>query len=87
MFKLVGDEYFTIGQQQIKCELRVDPMPHFSFGYSLYVDGKPLEKFSEKQAQTLRSWAAVIQGKRYRVVFGIKLKRLIVFLSHPFDLF
>lgn len=72
MFKLVGDEYFTLGPQKTKCELRVDPMPHFSFGYGLYIDGKPLEKFTEKQAQTLRSWAVVLQGKRYRVVFGIK---------------
>lgn len=70
MFKLVGDESFTIGAQQTKCELRVDPMPYFSFGYSLYVDGKPLQKFTEKQALTLRSWAVVTHGKRYRVVFG-----------------
>lgn len=44
MFKLVGDEKFTLGKQMAKCELRVDPMPHFAFSYSLHVDGKPLEK-------------------------------------------
>ncbi|XP_044264741.1 fas apoptotic inhibitory molecule 1 [Tribolium madens] len=69
MFKLVGDEKFTLGKQGAKCELRVDPLPHFAFAYSLYVDGKPLEKFTEKQSQTTRSWAVVAEGKRYRVVF------------------
>lgn len=70
MFKLVGDEYFTIGKQRVKCELRVDPMPHFSFSYSLFVDGKPLEKFTQKALQSMRSWYIVISGKRYRIVFG-----------------
>lgn len=70
MFKLVGDEYFTIGKQKTKCELRVDPMPHFSFSYSLFVDGKPLAKFTEKALQSMRSWAVVNNGKRYRIVFG-----------------
>ncbi|EFA06444.1 fas apoptotic inhibitory molecule 1 [Tribolium castaneum] len=69
MFKLVGDEKFTLGKQGAKCELHVDPLPHFAFAYSLYVDGKPLEKFTEKQSQTTRSWAVVTEGKRYRVVF------------------
>ncbi|CAH0550408.1 unnamed protein product [Brassicogethes aeneus] len=69
MFKLVGDEQFTLGKQRAQCELRVDPLPHFSFSYSLYVDGKPLEKFTEKQVQTIRSWAVLVAGKRFRVVF------------------
>ncbi|KAJ8935553.1 hypothetical protein NQ314_012734, partial [Rhamnusium bicolor] len=69
MFKLVGEEIFTIGKQHAKCVLRVDPMPHFAFSYSLYVDGKPLEKFTEKQSQSIRSWAVLAEGKRYRVVF------------------
>lgn len=70
MFKLVGDEKFTLGKQGAKCELHVDPLPHFAFAYSLSVDGKPLEKFTEKQSQLTRSWAIVADGKRYRVVFG-----------------
>jgi hypothetical protein len=70
MFKLVGEEKFAVGKQGAKCELRVDPLPHFAFGYSLLVDGKPLEKFTEKQSQATRSWAVLAGGKRYRVVFG-----------------
>lgn len=70
MFKLVGDEFFHLGKQRAKCVLRVDPLPHFAFSYSLYVDGKPLEKFTEKQSKSIRSWAVIAEGKRYRIVFG-----------------
>ncbi|CAH1163812.1 unnamed protein product [Phaedon cochleariae] len=44
-------------------------MPHFAFSYSLYVDGKPLQKFTEKQSQIMRTWALIAEGIRYRVVF------------------
>lgn len=71
MFKLVGDEKFTIGDPKVKCELKVDPLPHFAFSYSLIVDGKTLEKFTETQNRSLRSWACLTNGKRYRVVFGM----------------
>nr|XP_023024592.1 fas apoptotic inhibitory molecule 1 [Leptinotarsa decemlineata] len=69
MFKLVGEEIFYLGKQQAKCVLAVDPLPHFAFAYSLYVDGTPLRKFTEKQSQTIRSWAVIAGGMRYRVVF------------------
>lgn len=70
MFKLVGDEIFYLGKQCAKCVLRVDPMPHFSFSYTLYVEGKSLEKFTETQSKSIRSWAVISNGKRYRIVFG-----------------
>ncbi|XP_030766329.1 fas apoptotic inhibitory molecule 1 [Sitophilus oryzae] len=69
MFRLVGDVKFTLGKQEAKCELRVDPIPYFCFSYSLYVDGKPLEKFVEKQNQAVKAWSIVENGKRYRIVF------------------
>ncbi|CAH1280726.1 unnamed protein product [Diabrotica balteata] len=69
MFKLVGDEEFYIGKQEAKCLLKVNPIPHFAFSYSLLVDGKSLEKFTEKQSQSIRSWAVIADGKRYRIVF------------------
>ncbi|KAJ8963306.1 hypothetical protein NQ318_018775 [Aromia moschata] len=73
MFKLVGEETFFLGKQQEKCVLMVDPLPHFAFSYSLYVGGKSLERFSEKQSQSIRSWAVVSEGKRYRIVFEKQL--------------
>lgn len=70
MFKLVGEERFTIGKQQTKCELRVDPLPYFAFSYSLVVDGKPLEKFTENQSKALRTWAVSTNNQLFRVVLG-----------------
>lgn len=71
MFKLVGDEHFTIGNQSTKCILRVEPMPSFTFAYSLLVSGKLLKKFTEVQEKVLRSWTPLVGGKRYRVVLGM----------------
>lgn len=70
MFKLVGDERFLIGLENVPCELRVDPIPDLSFEYSLYVDGKPLEKFTEQQNKSLKSWGILLNGKRYTLVLG-----------------
>lgn len=70
MFRLVGSENFTLGKNKTKCVLDVEPLPHFTFSYNLYVDGKPLEKFTEKQLQTLKSWGVLVNGKRFRVVIG-----------------
>ncbi|XP_066152375.1 fas apoptotic inhibitory molecule 1 [Euwallacea fornicatus] len=70
MFKLVGDIKFTLGQENVKCELRVDPIPPFSFSYSLWVDGKPIEKFAEKQQESMKSWSVVNNSKRFAVVFA-----------------
>ncbi|KAB0804788.1 hypothetical protein PPYR_01758 [Photinus pyralis] len=68
MFKLVGNERFNIGKQAAKCELHVDPLPYFAFSYSLTVDGKSLEKFTEQQNKAMRSWGVLVEGERYRIV-------------------
>lgn len=70
MFKLVGDEKFILGAQKANCELKVDPMPHFTFSYTLIVDGKPYEKFFEKQNKELRTWTILFHNIRYKIVFG-----------------
>ncbi|XP_050301239.1 fas apoptotic inhibitory molecule 1 [Anthonomus grandis grandis] len=67
MFKLVGDIRFKLGKQEANCELRVDPIPPFYFTYALWVDGKPLQKFLDKQSESIRSWSVVLEGKRYFV--------------------
>lgn len=79
MFKLVGEEKFTLGGQKAQCELKVDPMPHFTFSYSLVVDGKSYEKFTEKQNKELKTWAVLIDGQRYKIVFGKLICIIILF--------
>ncbi|KAL3287598.1 hypothetical protein HHI36_002067 [Cryptolaemus montrouzieri] len=68
MFKLVGEEIFSVGIQKAKCVLRVDPLPVFAFSYSLLVDGKSLEKFTEKQETTNRYWTVLTEKGRTKVV-------------------
>ncbi|XP_025836671.1 fas apoptotic inhibitory molecule 1 [Agrilus planipennis] len=69
MFRLVGDEIFEIGKQKAKCVLSVDPLPYFSFCYGLSVNGKPLEKFTEKQNKNLKVWIVTAADKeKYRIV-------------------
>ncbi|XP_066257373.1 fas apoptotic inhibitory molecule 1 [Euwallacea similis] len=70
MFKLVGDIKFTLGQENVKCELRVDPIPPFSFSYTLWVDGKSIEKFAEKQQESMKSWSVVNNNKRFAIVLA-----------------
>ncbi|XP_055312772.1 fas apoptotic inhibitory molecule 1 [Sitodiplosis mosellana] len=66
MFKLVGDDVFEL--DELRCVLRVDPAPGFKYKYSLFVDGKPLDQFKQRQAKALRIWEATINETNYRVV-------------------
>ncbi|XP_075218106.1 fas apoptotic inhibitory molecule 1 [Lycorma delicatula] len=66
MFKLVGDEPFNIGKT--KCVVRVEPSGGFSYEYSLVVDGKSLEKFTENQSKTCCTWLVQLPDNLYRVV-------------------
>ncbi|KAK9872515.1 hypothetical protein WA026_017981 [Henosepilachna vigintioctopunctata] len=68
MFKLVGEEVFTLGIQKAKCVLRVDPLPLFAFSYTLMVDGKCLDKFTEKHELTNRYWTVITEKYRNTVV-------------------
>ncbi|XP_039299013.1 fas apoptotic inhibitory molecule 1 isoform X1 [Nilaparvata lugens] len=66
MFKLVGDEVFYIGRT--KCIVRVEPSGGFSYEYSLIVDGKSLEKFTEQLSKTCCTWLVQLPQNAYRVV-------------------
>ncbi|XP_060536467.1 fas apoptotic inhibitory molecule 1 isoform X2 [Cylas formicarius] len=82
MFKLVGDIKFTLGKHETKCELRVDPIAHFAFSYSLWVDGLPLEKYCEQQEKVMKSWSVVIKGKRFRIVLVMYKQPVYGFCNH-----
>lgn len=70
MFKLVGDETFTIGKDEVKCELKVNPIPPFTFAYVLYVNGKPFRKFIDQQHRSSRYWTVLLDKKRHTIVLG-----------------
>ncbi|KAH8321314.1 hypothetical protein KR074_001395 [Drosophila pseudoananassae] len=54
MFKLVGEDTFHI--DQIRCIIRVDPAPGFKYEYSLYIDGKSHEQYTEEMTRQYRLW-------------------------------
>jgi hypothetical protein len=66
LFKLVGNETFKIGRHQ--CKINVDAISGFAYEYTLDVDGKPLEKFSENRSKISRTWTLALDGVDYRVV-------------------
>ena len=68
MFKLVGEDSFQL--DGVRCIIRVEPAPGFSYTYHLFVDGKPFKQFTERQARILKAWETSIAGKDYRIVLG-----------------
>ncbi|KAL1394970.1 hypothetical protein pipiens_011580 [Culex pipiens pipiens] len=66
MFKLVGEDMFRLEDK--RCIIRVDPLPGFKYSYSLYVDGKSYEQFTESQAKALKTWEVNLGDNFYRIV-------------------
>ena len=66
MFKLVGQEQFTIGKN--KFVIIIDSATGLSYEYTLQVNGKSYEKFCENQSKILQSWTFSIGSTDYRVV-------------------
>lgn len=68
MFKLVGEDMFKLEDK--RCIIRVDPLPGFRYSYSLFVDGKSFEQFTECQAKALKTWETKLGDNCYRIVLG-----------------
>ena len=68
MFKLVGVESFMIGKA--KCSISIDALNGFMYQYSLEVNGKELQKFSENQSKIMKTWLCNISGMPFRIVLG-----------------
>lgn len=73
MFKLVGDQEFTLGTTP--CLIRIEPVSGFSYQYSLLVDGKPLSEFTKQRSTSVCTW---VVEPDHRVVLG---KLLLHYLS------
>ena len=70
MFKLVGKEHFNIGKA--KCCISIDATSGFMYDYSMEVNGKTLEKFSENQSKIMCSWITDVAGEDTRITLGKK---------------
>lgn len=70
MFKLVGKESFVVGISKTKATIKIEALSGFAYEYSLEVDGKSLQKFTQNRAQTTRTWLLKVDGQDCRVVLG-----------------
>jgi len=82
MFKLVGEDTFHI--DQTRCIIRVDPAPGFKYEYSLYIDGKSHDQYTEDMTRQYRLWlytddAAADAPQEYRIM--LKLDTLSLYVN------
>lgn len=76
MFKLVGEDSFYI--DQARCIIRVDPAPGFRYQYSLYIDGKPHEQYTDELTKYYRLWLVNIEDNEYRIMLELDTINLYV---------
>lgn len=72
MFKLVGKEHFKVGKA--KCTISIDACSGFAYEYTLEVNGKSLEKFSENQSKIMRCWRFTL-GSQSSTPFRVVLEK------------
>ena len=67
MFQLNGREHFTVGKKKafisIECQGN-------TFGYTIFVEGVPLEKFVENRTKTSQVWILKVDRQDTRIVLG-----------------
>jgi len=68
MFKLVGVEHFMVGSA--KCSITIEAVEGFMYEYSLQVNGRDLQKFTENQSKIMSTWLCHVSGSSYRIVLG-----------------
>ncbi|KAI5696800.1 hypothetical protein M8J75_000359 [Diaphorina citri] len=67
MFRLVGEESFQL-DSKVPCLIKIEPSGPFGYAYSITVDGKTLEKFSQAQSKANCTWIVTVEDETYRVV-------------------
>ncbi|XP_017146045.1 fas apoptotic inhibitory molecule 1 isoform X2 [Drosophila miranda] len=85
MFKLVGEDTFHIDQS--RCIIRVDPAPGFKYEYSLYIDGKSHDQYTEDVTRQYRLWLSTCHSsstsetpaQEYRIM--LKLDTLSLYVN------
>ena len=68
MFKLVGREVFDIGKA--KAAITIETLGTFAYEYTLEVNGKSYQKFTEQQSKNLETWIHTLDGIPTRICFG-----------------
>lgn len=68
MFKLVGSEYFEVGKQKAKCVINISAVDGFAYEYTMDVNGKSLENFTENRSKVQCTWCLPVNGIDTRIV-------------------
>ena len=66
MFKLVGKIDFQVSSA--KAVITIDAISGFAYEYTLFINGKPLQKFKENRKKTAKVWTLLVDGIETRVV-------------------
>ncbi|EDW74190.1 uncharacterized protein Dwil_GK21519 [Drosophila willistoni] len=77
MFKLVGEDTFHI--DQARCIIRVDPAPGFKYEYTLHIDGKSHDQYTEEVTRQYRLWLSTCGDQEYRIM--LKLDTLSLYVN------
>ena len=73
MFKLVGKEHFKMAKTN--AHIAIEAVSGFTYDYTLYLDGKPLKKFSEDRRKSAKVWTMILDDVETRMVLGKKSKQ------------
>jgi len=65
MFKLVGRESFQI--LKANCVIIIEALGSFAYQYTLEVNGKSFQKFTENQSKVLQMWTTTLGGVPTRI--------------------
>ncbi|OUC39445.1 Fas apoptotic inhibitory molecule [Trichinella nativa] len=65
VFKLVGCETFVL--HGVSCKIIIEASGIFAYQYTLEVNGKPFEKFSEQMRRALKIWEVKLNGFIYKI--------------------
>ncbi|KAF0046295.1 hypothetical protein F2P81_002824 [Scophthalmus maximus] len=68
LFKLVGKETFALGGAKTKATINIEAVSGFAYEYSLEVDGKSLQTFTDNRAKSTETWLLRVDGEDRRVV-------------------
>lgn len=66
MFKLVGKIEFGVSKS--KAVITIEAISGFAYEYTLFIDGKPLQKFQENRNKTAKVWTLLVDGVDTRIV-------------------
>lgn len=70
MFKLVGTETFRVGLSKTRATISIEAACGLSYQYSLLVDGRSLQDFTNNRAKTTKTWDIHVDGTDHRIVLG-----------------